>query len=102
MIDRIVYCNGQKNLVLNNIVMCSQKTIVRDFVIAMLIGTLLSCGWFMTCAWLSQLPVISPVSLALALQPWWRHWPVGLMLLFIPEVWAFGFHALCYVFANHT
>lgn len=54
---------------------------------ALLIGALLSCGWFVACALTAQLPVISPVSLALAFQPWWRHWPIGLGLLLLPVVW---------------
>jgi hypothetical protein len=73
----------------------------RSFAIAGLIGVLLSCGWFAVCVWLSRLPVLTDVSVALAFQPWWRHWPVGLMLLLIPLVLAFGMRARRYVLGIH-
>jgi hypothetical protein len=82
--------------------MCPQKSIARSFAISVLIGVLLWCGWFAVCVWLSRLPVLTDVSLAVAFQPWWRHWAVGLMLLLIPFVLVFGIHARRYVLGIHT
>jgi hypothetical protein len=59
----------------------------RNFLFAVAIGALLSCGWFVPCAWIGSLPVISPVSLSLAFQPWWRYWGMGVILLFAPWLW---------------
>ena len=56
----------------------------QNFVAALLIGSGLSTGWFFACFFLSQLPVVSPVSLALSFQPWWRHWPIAVVLFVVP------------------
>lgn len=58
----------------------------QNTVAALLIGIGLSAGWFSACFFLSQLPVVSPVSLALTFQPWWRHWPVSVVLFVVPIV----------------
>src|SRR5690349_18449758 len=60
----------------------------QELIVAVLIGVLLAGGWFLLCDWLSRLPVVSYVSLALAFQPWWRYWPVGLLLLLFPALCA--------------
>jgi len=56
----------------------------RNIVAALSIGVLLATGWFLVCFSLSRLPVVSPVSLAIAFQPWWRHWQFGVVLLVLP------------------
>ena len=78
------------------------KSIMRNFAIALLVGASLSCVWFAVCALMAQLPVIGPVSLSLAFQPWWRHWPVGSALLCITVLWVCGVHALRCVLGIHT
>lgn len=56
--------------------------------IALLIGCCLAAAWFRFCYFVSQAPVISPVSLALAFRPWWRHWEMGGALFLLPlAVW---------------
>ncbi len=56
----------------------------RTIGLAFLIGLLLAASWFGACYWLSRLPVISVVSLSLAFRPWWRHWQIAALLLFLP------------------
>lgn len=58
----------------------------QNIAVALLMGIGLSAGWFFVCYFLSQLPVVSPVSLARSFQPWWRHWPLGVTLFVLPIV----------------
>jgi len=56
----------------------------QNIALALLMGIGLSTGWFFVCYFLSQVPVVSPVSLARSFQPWWRHWPLGVILFVLP------------------
>jgi hypothetical protein len=58
----------------------------QNIVAGFLIGSGLSTGWFVACFFLSQLPVVSPVSLALSFQPWWRYWEMSVVLFVLPFV----------------
>jgi hypothetical protein len=52
--------------------------------VATLVGLVLATSWFAFCYWLSQLPVVSPVSLSLSVQPWWKYWPIAAGLFCLP------------------
>jgi hypothetical protein len=52
--------------------------------LGLLIGLLFATSWLLACYWLSQLPVVSDVSLSKAFQPWWRYWFVAAALLVLP------------------
>ena len=58
--------------------------LTQRLVVLTLAGLLLSAAWLGLCFWLSRLPAISPVSLSLAFQPWWRYWNVAAVLFFLP------------------
>jgi len=56
----------------------------RPIVVSLSIGAMLAASWFLMCAWLGSLPVISDVSLSLAFRPWWRHWPFAIAIFLMP------------------
>jgi hypothetical protein len=55
-----------------------------QFVATLLSGATLAIAWLLLCEWISHMPVLSPVSLAFAFRPWWRHWPITAALLVLP------------------
>jgi hypothetical protein len=70
----------------------------RQFFAALVSGTAFAIAWFLCCAWLSHTPVLSPVSLALAFRPWWRHWPIATALLVLPFFLLLAWAALRWLF----
>jgi hypothetical protein len=58
----------------------------RVLAAAILIGFMFATGWFACCYWLSQLPVVGPVSLSHSFYPWWRHWPIAAGLFCLPAL----------------
>lgn len=75
---------------------------MRGIATPFVVGALLGGSWFALCVWASRLPVISDVSLAYAFQPWWRNWPVALVVSLLPVAWVFAFRALRQLCGVHT
>ena len=61
------------------------------------IGVMLAAGWFLLCAWVESLPVISDVSLSLAFRPWWRHWPFAVAIFLMPLLSFAAFRLRCHL-----
>lgn len=67
-------------------------TLKRQILGSFAIGALFVAGWFLLCAEVASLPVISDVSLSLAFRPWWRLWPVTVALFLMPLLALSTFH----------
>lgn len=73
------------------------------YTVALLIGAFLASCWFTFCIWLSQLPIaISDTSIVYTVRPWWRQWPVALMLLLVPTIFTWFDQCLRHAFGTPT